>query len=238
MCRNCGSGTPQGGRRLQGSMDAQHAARHQERHLHHQEPILWRRDSQLWVEQPVWSFCRCRNDLWWTCLLRPPVDYRLEWNLFTYWELYGETSATKWALSCLGPVRSGSTVQCVYASGNMTGSILTAWGDSGAALMVPRSCLCLYGPEMESTLTLPLVPGNTSVTLAMSCWLQPQNAVDNNWRVVDLNVFSSTKGFCISLAGCPATSPYKIPWLFPDFSLTIWCFSLTTRQNIDVSLLP
>ena len=25
---------------------------------------------------------------------------------------------------------------------------------------------------------------------------------------------------------------------FPDYSLTIWCFSLTTRQNIDVSLLP
>ena len=54
MCRSRVSGTPHGGRCLQRSMDAQtlwlHAARNQERHLHHREPIPWRRDSQLWVD--------------------------------------------------------------------------------------------------------------------------------------------------------------------------------------------
>ena len=30
--------------------------------------------------------------------------------------------------------------------------------------------------------------------------------------------------------GCPAMSPHKIPWLFPDISLTILWFSLTMRH--------
>ena len=38
--------------------------------------------------------------------------------------------------------------------------------------------------------------------------------------------------------GCPAMSPHKIPWLFPDISLTILWFSLTMRHIIDISLLP
>ena len=39
-------------------------------------------------------------------------------------------------------------------------------------------------------------------------------------------------------AGCPAMSPHKIPWLFPDISLTILWFSLTMRHIIGISLLP
>ena len=38
--------------------------------------------------------------------------------------------------------------------------------------------------------------------------------------------------------GCPAMSPHKIPWLFPDISLTILWFSLTMRHIIGISLLP
>ena len=41
-----------------------------------------------------------------------------------------------------------------------------------------------------------------------------------------------------SLSGCPAMSPHKIPWLFPDISLTILWFSLTMSHIIGISLLP
>ena len=42
----------------------------------------------------------------------------------------------------------------------------------------------------------------------------------------------------LSNSGCPAMSPHKIPWLFPDISLTILWFSLTMRHIIGISLLP
>ena len=51
-----------------------HAARNQEWHFLHREPIPWRRNPQLWIERPVWSFCGHRKYRWWTCLLRAPVD--------------------------------------------------------------------------------------------------------------------------------------------------------------------
>ena len=51
-------------------------------------------------------------------------------------------------------------------------------------------------------------------------------------------VFVILLHYCQTSAGCPAMSPHKIPWLFPDISLTILWFSLTMRHIIGISLLP
>ena len=55
----------------------------------------------------------------------------------------------------------------------------------------------------------------------------------------DVTVFGSLSYQRWSGAGCrcPAMSPHKIRWLFPDISLTILWFSLTMRHIISISLL-
>ena len=165
MCRSHGSRTPHGGRCLQRSMDAQtlrlHAARNQERHLHHRQPIPWRRDSQLWVD----SLCDPFVD----------VDSIAE-GLVSYVHLLIVSFGVK-LVYILGVVRRD---RCRQLSAAVFCPVCAAQ---------PRSCPCPHGPGMESTPTLPPVPGYTGTTSTVSCWLQPQNALDNNWWVVDLNIF-------------------------------------------------
>ena len=93
-----------------------------------------------------------------------------------------------------------------------------------------------FGPRLSRS-SSPCSAGNRKVcdivytgcgTLHLSIQFEPPTAViflmPSLWNIE-------------AKAGCPAMNPHKIPWLFPDISLTILWFSLTMRHIIGISLL-
>ena len=95
--------------------------------------------------------------------------------------------------------------------------------------------------EYDITMLVPCVHMTSQINFGdVTMWSQKRPSLATMAKMSDWWLFLAE--MCVQhmqeITGCPAMSPHKIPWLFPDISLTILWFSLTIRHIIGISLLP